>query len=232
MGLPTVEQLDALGQIELDEDKVIQTSFRQLYGLLKTIVITASPSAAQSAVTHGANAAGVSSGLMLGGVVTVAPIGAALAPWIGAAMVGSQAGKVMALYDIRDGVNGRSIGDYRCDCNHCKEHIQYIIDKKEFGVAYIAVGVATLGVFTMGKAAHSLGKKLYSAAKGEQRPKERVCKALVSAAREKKCKAAMATIFLLSGSWSLNGSADKNTWCTAAAIIGSGDGWSELKTKW
>lgn len=232
MGLPSVDQLNELAQIELDENKVLQTTWKQLYGFLQTLVISGAPSAAQGAVTHGAAQVGVTSGLTIMGSITVAPIGAALAPWIGAAMVASKVGKVMGLYDIKNGAVGNGVGDYPCSCGHCQKNIQYIIDKQENKAAYIAIGVATLGVFTIGKASHSFGKWAYSLAKGQQRPKERVSRELVNSARKNKCRAAMAIIFLLSGSWSLHGSAEQKTWCTAIAIIASGDGWEEFQKKW
>lgn len=198
------------------------------------------PAAVQSGVTQGASALGVSSGAHIGfqiGAVSVgtafAPVGVALAPWIGAASIASQAGKIFSLHDLKADAlkSGNSPVNYTCNCGKCAQSIGYVLDKKERNVALVAIGVATVGVSAIFKAVHSIGKSAVSAIKGEQRPKELTCRALVDSARGG-CTVAMATIFLLSGSWSFMGNRDASTMATAVAIMTSKDGWEKLKTLW
>lgn len=240
MGLPTPEELNELSGKVLEQGKLCRGHWEKFAGVLKSLLAKVAPSAAQTGVSHGFAAAGVSSGLQIGttvgGVgigVTMAPIGAVLAPWIGAAVVASQAGKIFSLYDIKtDAVRGGGASvHYVCVCGHCARNIDYIIDKKERNVALVAVGVATLGVSAILKGFHSLGKKMKSAIFSETRPKEKTCRELVDAARGG-CTTAMATIFLLSGSWSFMGKRDAETMATAVAIITSEDGWEKLRTLW
>jgi hypothetical protein len=241
MGLPSPEQLAELsGKIE-EQGRLCHGAWGKFTSVLKSIALKLGPTAVQTGATQGASALGVSSGLQVaavsvGGVsvgVTLAPIGAALAPWIGAAMIACQAGKIFGLYDLRDDAlkGGNSPVLYSCRCGKCAKNIQYIIDKKERNVALVAVGVGTLGVSAIFKGFHSFGKKVYSAAKGETRPKEQVSRDLVTSARGG-CTAAMGVIFLLSGSWSLTGPRDAETMATAVAIMTSSDGWEKLKSNW
>lgn len=237
MGLPSPEQLAELSGKIVEQGRLCHGAWAKFANVLKSLALKLGPTAMQSGVTQGAAAAGVTSGLQVVGIgavgITLAPIGAALAPWIGAAMVASQAGKIFDLYDLRDDAlkGGNSPVLYRCGCGNCGKNIQYIIDKKERNVALVAVGVGTLGVSAIFKGFHSLGKKLYSAAKSETRPKAKVSQDLVESARGG-CTAAMGVIFLLSGSWSLTGPRDAQTMVTAVAIMTSSDGWEKLKSNW
>lgn len=241
MGLPTPEQLSALSGQVLAHGKLCRGKWEKFTDVLTSLLAKAAPSAAQAGVTKGASALGVSSGLHVGATVggvaigtTLAPIGAALAPWIAAATVASQAGKIFSLHDIKEDVlkGGSPKVTYVCNCGQCAKNIGYIIDKKERNVGLVAVGVFTLGASAVIKGVHSLGKKVKSALKSEMRPKEKTCRDLIESAREKGCTAAIATIFLLSGSWSFMGNRETKTMATAVAIMTSEDGWDRLKSQW
>lgn len=237
MGLPSPEQLAELSGKIVEQGQLCHGVWGKFSSVMKSLMLKLGPMAAQTGVTQAASAAGVTSGLQVVAVgaasVTLAPIGAALAPWIGAAMIASQAGKIFDLYDLRDDAvkSTKSPTRYGCGCGNCVKNIQYIIDKKERNVALVAVGVGTLGVSAIFKGFHSLGKKIYSAAKSEMRPKEKVSRDLVDSARGG-CTAAMGVVFLLSGSWSLTGPRDAETMATAVAIMTSSDGWEKLKSNW
>ena len=56
-------------------------------------------------------------------------------------------------------------------------------------------------------------------------------KTIVANAR-KGCTSAMATIFLLAGSWTMLGDRDRKTLEKATAIISSSDGWEVFKEDW
>lgn len=237
MGLPSPQQLAELSGKIVEQGRLCHGTWGKFTSVLKSLAMKLGPTAMQTGATQGASALGVSSGLQVVGIgavgITLAPIGAALAPWIGAALVASQAGKIFDLYDLKDDAlkGGNSPVLYSCRCGKCAKNIQYIIDKKERNVALVAVGVGTLGVSAIFKGFHSLGKKIYSSAKGETRPKEQVSRALVDSARGG-CTAAMGVVFLLSGSWSLTGPRDAETMTTAVAIMTSSDGWEKLKSSW
>lgn len=240
MGLPTPAELNELSGKIVQQGGLCMGNWDRFAVVLKSIMTKVAPAAVQTGVSEGVAAAGVSSGVTVGfqaGAValgvTIAPIGAALAPWVAAASVASQAGKIFSLHDIKaDAVKGGNPEvTYSCVCSACAKNIGYIIDKKERNVALVALAVATVGATAVVKVAHSIGKKLYSALKGEQRPKELACRALVNSARGG-CTTAMATIFLLSGSWSFMGDRSAETMATAVAIITSEDGWEKLRSLW
>jgi len=241
MGLPTPKELNQLSGKVLEQGQLCHGNWGKFKNVLSSLLLKLGPTAAQSGVTQGVAAMGVSSGLPVAGVqvagisagIAIAPIGAALAPWIGAAIVASQAGKIFSLHDIKaDALKGgnREVA-YRCGCGNCAKNVGYIIDKKERNVALVAVGVATLGASAILKGFHSIGKKLKSAVLKETRPKEQTCRDLIISARAG-CTTAMATIFLLSGSWSFMGDRDKETMATAVAIMTSEDGWEKLRSLW
>ncbi|MGF1626119.1 MAG: hypothetical protein ACFCVH_14650 [Alphaproteobacteria bacterium] len=240
MGLPSPEQLNQLSGLILKQGQYTHGAWGKFKSVLASLTAKLAPAAVQAGVSHGAAAAGVSSGLQVGFTVgsvavgtAIAPIGAALAPWIGAAVVATQAGKIFSLHDLKaDALRGGSRDvNYSCACRKCAKNIGYIIDKKERNVALVAIGVGTLGASAILKGFHSLGKKLYSAAAGETRPKETVSREVVESARGG-CTTAMGAVFLLSGSWSFTGNRDSETMATAVAIITSADGWEKLKSLW
>jgi len=240
MGLPTPAELNVLSQHLVDQKRLCMGNWDKFSNVAKSIMSKLGPAAMQSGVTHGAAALGASSGAQIGfqvGAVSAgiafAPIGVALAPWIATASIASQAGKIFSLHDLKaDAVkSGSSSVNYTCNCGKCAGSIGYVLDKKERDVALVAIGVATVGVSAIFKTMHSIGKSAASAIKGEQRPKELTCHALIESARGG-CTVAMATIFLLSGSWSFMGKREASTMTTAVAIMTSQDGWKKLKTLW
>lgn len=241
MGLPSPRELDKLSGLIIEQGKLCNGKWPKFKGLVKSIVAKIAPAAAQSGLTQGAAALGVASGLPIAGIqvaglsagVAFAPLGAVLAPWVGAAAIASQAGKIFALHDLRADALSRGGGavTYRCNCGNCAKNIKYIIDKKERNVGLVAVGVATVGISSIFKSMHSIGKKVKSAVMGEQRPKELTCRGLIESSRGG-CTAAMASIFLLSGSWSMFGNRDVDTMATAVAIMTSEDGWEKFQSLW
>lgn len=240
MGLPTPAELNELSRQIIEQDRICMGNWEKFSNVFKSIMAKLGPAALQSGVTQGAAALGVSSGVNVGfqigavtAGVTFAPIGVALSPWIATAAIASQSGKIFSLHDLKADAlsSGSAAVNYSCNCGQCAKSIGYVLDKKERNVALVAVGVATVGVSAIFKAAHSIGKKAYSALKSEQRPKERTCHALIESARGG-CTAAMGTIFLLSGSWSFMGNREAKTMATAVAIMTSKDGWEKLKSLW
>jgi len=236
MGLPSPTQLSELSGLILKQGQHCHGVWGKFKGVLASLVATAVPSAAQSGITQGAAAAGVSSGLQVGGAVlgtTFAPLGAALAPWIAAATIATQAGKIFSLHDLKADASRSQNADvnYKCVCGACAKNIGYILDKKERNVALMGIGVATVGASAILKGIHSAGKALYSKAKGEMRPKEKVSRDIVLSARQG-CTAAMGTAFLLSGTWSFTGNREAATMATAVAIITSEDGWDKFQSLW
>ncbi|MDP4023572.1 hypothetical protein Q8W71_13115 [Methylobacterium sp. NEAU 140] len=244
MGLPSPQQLDELSSKISAVKGQCNGAWPKFKGVMKTLTEVGVPTALQSGVTGLASLGGISSGLQVGASVnvlgtsvlagtTIAPIGAALAPWIGAATVAVQAGKIFDLYDLMEDAQkqGSSSVRYTCGCGTCAKNIQYVIDKKERNVAVVATSIFTFGAVGIGKKIHSIGKWAYSKGVGEERPKEKVCKALIESGRNG-CTAAMGTIFLLSGSWTFMGSRDRQTMAAAVATLVSEDGWEKLKGNW
>ncbi|MGH7121300.1 MAG: hypothetical protein ACRELF_25595 [Gemmataceae bacterium] len=201
--------------------------------MLSSLLQKALPSAVQSSVTEVAAAMGIHGGLALVAGISIAPNGAAIGPWVAAATIATQAGKIFELYDLKADAarSGSKATDCRCACGGCVKNIGYVIDKKERNVGVVAVSVFTSGVAAIAKGIHSVGKSVYSKLAGDMRPKEKTCRDIVTSAR-RGCNVAMGTIFLLSGSWSLTGPRDSKTLGTAAAIITSEDGWEKLRTLW
>src|SRR5690554_1384742 len=124
MGLPTPEELNVLSGQVMEYGRLCRGNWDKFASVLKSLLAKAAPAAAQAGVEHGAAALGVSSGLQVGrtvgGVavgVTLAPIGAALAPWIAAATVASQAGKIFSLHDLKADAlkGGGSAVNYSCN---------------------------------------------------------------------------------------------------------------------
>ncbi|MGH7102970.1 MAG: hypothetical protein ACREFJ_11300 [Acetobacteraceae bacterium] len=233
MGLPSPEQLDELSGLVAVVGRRCNGNWDKFTAVLASLLQKVAPSAAQSGVTQAASAVGVNSGLALAAGISIAPIGAAIGPWIAAATIATQAGKIFDLHDLKADAarGGGQATDYSCACGNCAKNIGYIIDKKERNVGIIAVSVFTLGVAAIVKGIHSIGKSVYSKAAGDTRPKEKTCRDLIASAR-RGCTAAMGTIFLLSGSWSLTGSRDSKAMATAVAIITSEDGWEKFKGLW
>ncbi|MGH7081372.1 MAG: hypothetical protein ACREFV_02770 [Acetobacteraceae bacterium] len=233
MGLPSPEQLDQLSKLVVVEGRRCNGNWDKFTAVLGSLLQKVAPSAAQSGVTQVASAVGVNSGLALATGISIAPIGAAIGPWIAAAAIATQAGKIFDLHDLKaDAARGGSQAtDYGCACANCARNIGYIIDKKERNVGIVAVSAFTFGVAAILKGIHSVGKSLHSKATGDMRPKERTCRDLIVSAR-RGCTAAMGTIFLLAGSWSLTGSRDSKAMATAVAIITSEDGWEKFKGLW
>lgn len=228
MPLPTPEQLKQLQhhlkepfsnpKVKIDYGKVDRVK-SALWAAAKQIGKTGTSSGAQNAVTM---ASGV-------GHVTVAgtaffPIGSALAPWIGAAMIAGQADGIYSLHDLRD--MAKKDSKYPCSCGKCAEGLQYVIDKKEIKIAIEAVSIFTAGVPALATGLNSMRKSFQS-----NRPKERYSKQFIESA-ESECLNAMAAIMLLCGKWSQNKAADVSQYIDPITCMVAEDGWRLLKSKW
>ncbi len=189
MTLPTVEQLEQLSGLVIEEGKKIRGKWYNYNSMVSFLNANKGQVAGKTlttAVTKGAATFGVTTG------ATFIPFGMVLAPWIGAASIYFKSNAIFGLHDIKQNINTDSPGSYTCACEKCSINIQYIIDKKDRKNAVAAVSIFTAGVPKLGTSLNSIRKHFQSG-----RPKEMKSRALVESARSG-CTAAMATIFLLS----------------------------------
>lgn len=233
MPLPTPDQLNELHNIlnrlppSMFHYGRRDKCFNTLASIVKEGGMFLASSGAQAGVTK---LSGVAPALTMavGGGYSVAlfPIGAALAPWIGAARIVGKADGVFALHDLREFATGSKGTYYPCSCGNCADALQYIIAKKETKIAIGAVSLFTLGVPLAFSKMNSVRKSFQS-----DRPKERYSKQIVESAQGG-CLNAMATIMLLCGKWSQREPADPMQYITAVSCILSDNGWEFLKSKW
>lgn len=223
MSLPSPEQLESLSALLIVEGKKTQNKWYTYQNVLSSLERNKGDLASMAVsggVKSGVNAAGAAAGVATG--VAFVPIAAALTPWIAAAEVVRQAGDIFELHDLKEEAL-KTGGRYKCVCGKCAINIGYVVDKKEMGVAKIAVGVATLGASAIFTTAHDISKSFESG-----RPKELHSKGLVDSARIG-CTVAMAAIFLLAGNWAFMKGGNAGTMRRAVSILTSEDGWAELK---
>ena len=202
-------------------DKVLNFCSRNGGEVLQTAI----GSGLKSGVTHMATAAGVSSGVaipgtsvplvMTGGVVFI-PLGAVLAPWIGAATIAYKADSIFQLHDLNDMAKGRRQG-LSCTCGNCSANIEYAVGKKETVVARTAIGIFTAGISELGFRTASIVKSFE-----KNRPKERHARSLTESGRNG-CNVALATIL------NLVGGEGKKAIRQATTVLVCEDGWSRLK---
>ena len=174
-------------------------------------------------------------------VVSIAPITSIIAPWIAVVTIAAQSGTIFSLHDLKADIVASNSGrttkhTYRCNCGGmgagtCFDAIKYIVDKKERNVGLVAVHAFTFSATFWLKKAHSIGKKAYYAATKTEGGKSTASKTIVNNAR-KGCTSAMATVFLLAGSWTMLGERDRKTLEKATAVISSTDGWEVFKEDW
>ncbi|MDB5376920.1 MAG: hypothetical protein JWR00_1366 [Rubritepida sp.] len=231
MPLPTPKQLDDLLKTliaEIAKNKTYGEFNKvksELKKLLKMGAIVGAQTALQSGVTFGAAQAGVASGLALG-VVTLAPLGAALGPWLSALAIVRQADGIFALHDLRDFASGKRQGVYKCTCGKCATGLQYVIDKKENNVAILALAPFTAGLSAIVDRINSVRKSFQ-----KNRPKEQHSRQFVASAKGG-CVSAMVAIMLICGKWPADKPADPDLVLDAIAILLADDGWAHLKSKW
>jgi hypothetical protein len=231
MPLPTPKQLDDLLKTliaEIAKNKTYGEFNKvksELKKLLKMGAIVGAQTALQSGVTFGAAQAGVASGLALG-VVTLAPLGAALGPWLSALAIVRQADGIFALHDLRDFASGKRQGVYKCTCGKCATGLQYVIDKKENNVAILALAPFTAGLSAIVDRINSVRKSFQ-----KNRPKEQHSRQFVASAKGG-CVSAMVAIMLICGKWPADKPADPELVLDAIAILLADDGWAHLKSKW
>jgi hypothetical protein len=231
MPLPTPKQLDDLLKTliaEIAKNKTYGEFNKvksELKKLLKMGAIVGAQTALQSGVTFGAAQAGVASGLALG-VVTLAPLGAALGPWLSALAIVRQADGIFALHDLRDFASGKRQGVYKCTCGNCATGLQYVIDKKENNVAILALAPFTAGLSAIVDRINSVRKSFQ-----KNRPKEQHSRQFVASAKGG-CVSAMVAIMLICGKWPADKPADPDLVLDAIAILLADDGWAHLKSKW
>jgi len=241
MALPTQELLEELNQrvnrILRGQDEIVKGNWYNYVAIRNAVAAAdikgnfrkkmdsaaemAAPKVLQHGLTSAASAGGVATGSSL------FPVGAVLGPWIAAATIIVKSNGLYSLYDIKEAINQGAPNSYTCVCGKCKENIQYIINKHERKMAVSSVSIFTAGLPAIAQGINSIIKSFQSG-----RPKERISKELVAAARsERACTAAMATIFNLSGANFFTKRNDEKTLARAVAIIVSND-WKELKSRW
>jgi hypothetical protein len=234
MSLPPPEALDKIARVigshsnrlNAPEFDIFDKLYLSMTKVLKGLVTTGLDKGLQAGATA---LIAPSSGLTIGAgmaSMTMFTVGAALAPWIGAATIAYQADGIFALNDLKDHIQRRGGGRYSCSCGKCAEGLQYIIDKKEVKVAIVAVSIFTAGVPALIAGMNSFRKKFQ---KG--RPKEMHSKQFCASARDG-CKCAIATIMMLSGSWPTDEPPSLELMSETVCIIMAKNGWERLKSHW
>jgi hypothetical protein len=196
-----------------------------LLGILAKLGNFAVDTAAQSAVSH---ASGAASYTVSVGSASMAlfPVGAALAPWIGAARIAWQADGIFAFHDLKDFASGKRGANYKCSCGKCATGLQYVIDKKEANVAIAAVSIFTVGLALIADRINSVRKSFQS-----NRPKEMHSRQFVASARAG-CDVALAAIMLMCGDWPDDKPADPKLYVEAVTCVIADNGWELVKSKW
>ncbi len=231
MPLPTPQQLDDLLKALIAEIAK-GTTFgpfskvkSELKKLLKMGAIVGVQSGLQTGVTTLVAHAGVASGLAVG-MFALAPIGAALGPWLTAVAIVRQTDGIFALHDLRDFASGKRKGAYKCTCGKCAAGLQYVIDKKENNVVVLALTPFTAGLSAIVDRVNSVRKHFQ-----KNRPKEQHTRQFVASAKGG-CVSAMVAIMLLCGKWPADKPADPEVVLDAVAVLLADDGWEHLKAKW
>ncbi|MBM3548868.1 MAG: hypothetical protein FJX54_18145 [Alphaproteobacteria bacterium] len=174
-------------------------------------------------VASGAATTTVSIGV---GTIAIFPLGAALGPWLAALVISSKASGIFALHDLRDSAKGTGDTHYSCTCGKCVENLTYVIDKKEYQVGVLAVGVFTAGLAIIADRLNSVRKSFQ-----KNRPKEKICQGFVAGSRGG-CICAIASIMMIAGGWKDNKEKDDELVVEMTAITWSSDGHERLKSKW
>jgi hypothetical protein len=239
MSLPTPTQLEELGKLVVDHDKITKGKWYTYKGMLQALernqglvastAVRTGLGAGLTAATGTGQALAAATGITIGGIgtVTLIPFAAVLAPWIAAADIARVAGAIFELHDLKDdAAAGAGSKRYKCTCGKCFENIKYVVDKKERNVARVAVGVATIGVSALFNSMASVYKHFQSG-----RPKELVSRGLVDSSRAG-CTVAICAIFVMSGNWEFMRGGNAGIMRRAIAIITSSDGWEVLKAEW
>ena len=234
MSLPPPQTLDAIAEVigglgnklNAPEFNLFDKLYLSMTKVLKGLVATGVDKGLQIGTTAlVAPGSGVTLGVGMASV-TMFTVGAALAPWIGAATIAYQADGIFALIDLKNQSNPGGRGRYACSCRKCAEGLQYIIDKKETKVAIVAVSIFTAGVPALIAGMNSFRKKFQ---KG--RPKEMYSKQFCESARGG-CKTAIATIMMLSGTWPSDKPPSLELMSETVCIIMANNGWERLKAHW
>lgn len=229
-GLIPPERLQDLVKNVFNKAPTTFTSFNATLTSLKGIALAGGRAAAEAALQTGVTmASGVASGVTVGAglaSMTLFPLGAALAPWLGALAIAQASTQIFALYNLKEAATRTGAGGYPCTCGKCVETIGYIINKKENNTAIAAVSIFTVGLPFIADRINSVRKSFQ-----KNRPKEQMCKNLVAGGRAG-CICAIGAIILLCGDWP--GKVDKQQAIIleTTAVIWSSDGDVRLKTKW
>lgn len=237
MPLPPPEAIDKVVRVlrlARAENRELGASFDEVHALLWKFLRNVGTTAVQTAVTTGISAAvgtptvtitfGSVAGVGL--AMAIMPIGQAIAPWLGAAVIASKAEGIWGFHDLLAHARQSGPMHYGCSCGHCAKALQYLIDKKEANVAIFAVSIFTAGIPLMIDKINSARKHFQA-----DRPKERHARQFAASAREG-CVSAMATILYSCGKWPKDKPPDKKLIIEAIAIVLAEDGWLRLKHKW
>lgn len=198
-GLIPPERLQGLVKDVFSKAPTKFAPFSSTKTTLKSIAMSGSRAAVesglQSAITLGS---GVSSGVVVGAgfaSMTLFPLGVALAPWLGALATYQASTQIFALYNLKEAATRSGAGGYPCSCGKCVESIGYVINKKENNVAIAAVSIFTVGLALVADRINSVRKSFQ-----KNRPKEQMCRNLITGARAG-CVCAIGAIILLCGDW-------------------------------
>lgn len=233
-GLIPPDRLQGLVKDVFSKAPKTYTSFSSTLTTLKSIALAGSRAAVESGIQAGVTmSSGVSSGVVVGAgfaSMTLFPLGAALAPWLGALAIAQASTQIFALYNLKEAATKTGAGGYPCTCGKCVESIGYIINKKENNVAIAAVSIFTVGLALAADRINSIRKSFQ-----KNRPKEQMCRNLINGARGG-CICAIGAIILLCGDWPEKVEKQQALILETTAIIWSDDkesgGLVRLKTKW
>jgi hypothetical protein len=237
MPLPPPEAIEKIQRaliLARAQNRELRGSFDEVRDLLTKFLKMVATGGVQSAITGGISAgAGASQVTLHVGTVAgiglsyaVMPIGQAIAPWIGVAVIASRVEGIWGFHDLKTHAKSKGAAYYSCSCGKCAEGLQYVIDKKENNQAIMAVGIFTAGLAILGDRLISVGKHFMS-----DRPKERHTRQFIESARGG-CVNAMATILFMCGKWPKDKPPEKALLIEAIACVLADDGWKRLKSKW
>jgi len=241
MGLPTADQIDQMFE-RIEEESRGKKDFNlgtsdKAVKMIRKGAGTALPMAVQTAAqglvtsTVAVKTAAVQV-ISIAPAVAIAPVGMALAPWIGAGKIAWSVKDIFGLYDILDCAKGNR-STFKCRCNKCTEIIGYIIDKKERNQAVTALSVFSAGVAKLIAVGWSISKKAYYAVGSQSSAKKGPYSAqLIQSARVHHCQTAVATIMYLCGKWDGSTKDVQEATVEFLTCIMSSDGADVLKGKW
>lgn len=226
MSIPEVSKVKELQKIlEHNHHAKHGLSFKDVVNFLALTAKGMAPTGFSMGMKYGLH---VSAGVLVGhGHVGFAlnPISAALGVWLVAYSTYSQNQGIMDLHDLLDIAKGSTKHGYKCTCKHCKENLEYIIEKRELNVAKNAIGVFTFGFTSILEGLNEIRVRVVE---GKNRKSVQASKGIIDSARgstdepkKDPCLCAIATVLLLA----------KDP-IRATAMILADDGYEEFRATW